>query len=77
MVKKYVLEILSQATNRELGSIALNAHLESDLGLDSISLASLIAKFEGIIHNKPNVESCLKSLLSAETVGELIEILDN
>jgi acyl carrier protein len=77
LIEQFVLNTLSEITLIKPESIHRKLHLEADLGLDSISMASLVAKFETIISNHPQMDQLLQSLLSAETVGELIDLLEN
>jgi acyl carrier protein len=74
-VEKYILKILAETTMRKSDSISHNMHLEADLSLDSISMASLIAKFEPLIDNRSEIGSLLPALLASETVGELITLV--
>jgi acyl carrier protein len=76
-IENKILEILAETTMKERSSISHNLHLEADLGLDSISMSSLIAKFETLIIDHSQIAKLLQSLLAAETVGELIELICN
>ena len=76
-IENHILEVLAETTLRDPGAISHSMHLEADLGLDSISMSSLIAKFETLITDSSQMATCVQSLLAAETVGELIEIIYN
>jgi acyl carrier protein len=74
-LEEKIIRTIADATLRPISTIHRTAHLEADLGLDSISLASLTAKFEEVISLHPEVSQLTQALLASTTVGEFIDLI--
>lgn len=70
-----LLQIVSTALSRPLSSLKRNLHLEADLGLDSLSLASLTTKFEKFLIHHPDVHQVTASLMASTTLGEFLDFI--
>lgn len=76
-VLSFVINILSEATMIDSKSIGLNQALESDLGLDSIALASVLGKLEPLFSDQGTSTELIRSLLACETVKGLVDVIVN
>lgn len=74
-IKNLILRYLAQITMKDPSTINLDMHLEADLGIDSLSMANLISKFEDIIMTQPDVNGYVQMLLTAQTGGELADMI--
>jgi len=70
-----ILKIIGERVGRDPANLHLEMHLESDLGLDSISIATLVVQFQPLLHKSTENQKCLAKLLAAETIGEINKIL--
>jgi acyl carrier protein len=70
-----VIEALSQITMQDANAIHMHMHLERDLGIDSLSIANLIGRFEELISLHPNVVQLVQSLGHAQTVEEFCALI--
>ena len=75
-VYENVVAVLAEVTMQDKTRIARETQLDADLGIDSIMLAGLIAKFHHLVHQRSDMNACVSALLSARTVGEVVAILD-
>lgn len=75
-IEERIFDIIAKITMRERSSLKKEMHLEADLGIDSISMASLVARLEPLILAHPRGEHLLQPLLTAATVEELIMLLE-
>ncbi|NGX39470.1 MAG: hypothetical protein KR126chlam1_00799 [Chlamydiae bacterium] len=74
-VYDYVKTTLAEATMRDLNSINMDQELEATLGLDSIGMASVLAKFEPLFEAHENPNELVRSLLLCEKVEDLVETI--
>lgn len=72
-----ILTKLSEVTLRDVKDIHMDMHLADELGIDSLGIANLIAKFEAVITAHPSMDQFVTLLSNAQTVGEFSNLIIN
>ncbi len=71
-VNKEVIRILSEFTEVTIDKIDYNSYLAADLGLSSLDLLNILARFE----DEFQIEVDDRSLPDYQTVGDIVEMLN-
>jgi acyl carrier protein len=75
--EKEVLLKISEITMRDVDDIQMDMSLADDLGIDSLSIANLISKFEARVMAHPSMTQYVKLLSNAQTVRQFCDLINN
>lgn len=75
-LREKILRIIANVIGQDLSQLQPEMHLEADLGIDSIGMATLVAQFEPFIFKSSNVNELLQSLLAAQTIEEILVLIE-